>query len=614
MFLLNIILSNEACILLVFIFLLIIGVGSYAVVKNHKIIKATIDTEEETKASEITERIESLFKQLNCQFSHKSKDDWHEYNFKFQTGNFILICQKDDDFCRIHYPHFLGTSIEHIHMVRQTCNECNSRNFGHHLVYTVDGKNNNVAVHITSSITILDNNEKYVQLFADNLSRFFSLAQDFYLHFEQGKKQAKDIRTYDIEEDYATYEREFFLLRESEIQLEDEKKQVRSYDNNPLSMKSLLRNLYDWKNPDFLELKIVNHETQTLLTQEEISQFDISSALVAKDTDGKPQFIGSHATLILIFFSDKGIQQKLPSQLTIALQSKGRTPESLYMRATVTTTPEESHNKNAIELSSTQSISTSFMFAYDTVSTEQKRAQLKFLTDELKEKLATESFDKLSAEEQIVYNFNYPNLLENIQYGAQLYRQKRYYEAISQLESVYNCLSGYYHNLNKKQKQYFNDICYYIGASYSKLELYKKAYFYLDAIFALNNYTYMEEYVNCLVNGKDHRALGIIENLLSHTQRQIDQSMEETPETLIRFNKFLLRRKAHALVNIGLIDEAKEIYEAMLNDPESQDFALNELAYIQNQFSKDSKKDDIHSTSPEVDNNNSNTEENNNLK
>ena len=88
MFLLDIILSNAACALIFFLFLLIVGISSYVMVRNNK--KVIVENEKEEK-TEMYETLEKVLKELNCRFTHELKENWHEYSFKFQSGNFILI-------------------------------------------------------------------------------------------------------------------------------------------------------------------------------------------------------------------------------------------------------------------------------------------------------------------------------------------------------------------------------------------------------------------------------------------------------------------------------------------------------------------------------------------
>jgi hypothetical protein len=47
------------------------------------------------------------------------------------------------------------------------------------------------------------------------------------------------------------------------------------------------------------------------------------------------------------------------------------------------------------------------------------------------------------------------------------------------------------------------------------------------------------------------------------------------------FNSFLKRRKSYVLIETGRYDEARAILNELLNDPDSSDFAMSELAYLQ---------------------------------
>ncbi len=50
---------------------------------------------------------------------------------------------------------------------------------------------------------------------------------------------------------------------------------------------------------------------------------------------------------------------------------------------------------------------------------------------------------------------------------------------------------------------------------------------------------------------------------------------------LSHFVAFLCRRKAYLLVDSERYDEADELLRKLVKDPESNEFALHELAYVQ---------------------------------
>ena len=62
-----------------------------------------------------------------------------------------------------------------------------------------------------------------------------------------------------------------------------------------------------------------------------------------------------------------------------------------------------------------------------------------------------------------------------------------------------------------------------------------------------------------------------------------DAPDEERPDMaqLNAFAGFIRRRKAYLLVSLGRYDEAERLLKTLLDDPDNSDFALSELAYIQ---------------------------------
>ena len=99
---------------------------------------------------------------------------------------------------------------------------------------------------------------------------------------------------------------------------------------------------------------------------------------------------------------------------------------------------------------------------------------------------------------------------------------------------------------------------------------------------SLNRITFTEEFINCLVNSGDHRAIKTIDNYFNEVELSLDLEEKSEPgEHIVHFLDFLKRRKAYALVSRHRFDEAEELLKAMLDDPGNSDFAINELAYIQ---------------------------------
>ena len=75
--------------------------------------------------------------------------------------------------------------------------------------------------------------------------------------------------------------------------------------------------------------------------------------------------------------------------------------------------------------------------------------------------------------------------------------------------------------------------------------------------------TYNIEYINCLANNKDVRAINIIDDEL---ERLEGLSEDEMPEDFELYRSFLNRRRAYVLIDMGLLDEAEEAFKKATND------------------------------------------------
>ena len=112
----------------------------------------------------------------------------------------------------------------------------------------------------------------------------------------------------------------------------------------------------------------------------------------------------------------------------------------------------------------------------------------------------------------------------------------------------------------------------------AEMGLYEKALFFLEIVRPLNNITYNIEYINCLANSRDIRAIYTIHNELN----QLAQLREsEITDSIIFYHNFLRRRRAYTFVDMGRLDDAEEAFKEMLNEGANKEYAKGELEYIQ---------------------------------
>ena len=88
-----------------------------------------------------------------------------------------------------------------------------------------------------------------------------------------------------------------------------------------------------------------------------------------------------------------------------------------------------------------------------------------------------------------------------------------------------------------------------------------------------------------MVNSGDVRALSYIDQLMTQMrmENELNDEDEEPQEHITKFMNFLKRRQAYLLIERRQYNKAKTILNELLDDPESSDFAINELAFIQKQ-------------------------------
>ena len=173
--------------------------------------------------------------------------------------------------------------------------------------------------------------------------------------------------------------------------------------------------------------------------------------------------------------------------------------------------------------------------------------------------------------EDYTYDFSLStdNLLER---AHELYNDKRCVEALLGYHYVYTSLLPKMDSISPEEKGNCVVAASHMGSCFLELNMTDVAEYYLK-IGADCNYQ-VGEYINCLVNNKDVRALNVIQNYLLSNDAIFGPTIEAS-------RAFLHRRMAYVLIDWGMIDQAKQLLENMLNDPLCHDFAQHELEYLQ---------------------------------
>ena len=195
---------------------------------------------------------------------------------------------------------------------------------------------------------------------------------------------------------------------------------------------------------------------------------------------------------------------------------------------------------------------------------------------------ATYSFT-VGSQSGVSFSADTESLAEGLSEAVRLIREKRFMEALKLSKGVFvyarnQQAEGVIDKLEDESlREIAYDAAYRAGFCLMELERMTTASYYLETASHALNYQYVQEYINCLSNTMDVRALPFIENVISHSPKPT------SPEDIKAWEfhmAFLKRRKAYVLIDFGRIAEARAYLTEMLDDPMNKDFARGELQYI----------------------------------
>lgn len=536
------------------------------------------------------EAVKELLKSMNCEYELKNTDnDAISIDFSFQGGNFSIDIAKNSSLIKIFYLFLHETSTKNLSSVRHLCNQLNINSRIPKFIYSIDDVKNKIYVHIYTCALFIDDIPDLKSYFENLLVANFELQRIYSYKFKELEKESGP--TYDdIEESNSNWRRQLFLLREHEILHQQSETNSRYNETESLTVGQLLKTIYGHRNIIPATMQVVTDDNMSLIPdQDAIMAFDLMDAVIDLKSGDKPKLKQRLLTLIITCRQISTSKKESCRLITVTLTPEGETDQSLYFRLSTSLTPINISKMVAQSKTNNVASAYSMIIAYDLASIKQKLAEFNYMCDDAVSKLKEKKINELSEEQQLLIMCSNANPSYNLYWGKKLYLDGRYYEALLHLENGFFELQGRYNQMSKSQKNVFFELCYLIGYCYCELKQYQRAYYFLDALPQLNNIVYTQEYINCLSNAKDYRALTVIDNLLSFISKDTDTEDEEVNEALSNFLNFLRRRKAFVHIDLGELTEAEKIYTQMLDEPENIDYALNELAYIQKLKSESSE-------------------------
>ena len=221
----------------------------------------------------------------------------------------------------------------------------------------------------------------------------------------------------------------------------------------------------------------------------------------------------------------------------------------------------------------------SFVLAWDETDPTDRLGKYQQLFDSLVEK--NKNGQELTEDENLILTtYMYRNSVGyDFGYAKWLLEQKRYFDALIQFRKVYEALKLRH---DDNTIEIYLETCWSLGYCYNELEQFEKAYYYLE-VFGHDDVIddkyfkpkYVEEYVNCLCNNSDDRAMGQMFSWITELDKKGKVSADET-----ELYWFLWRRIAYLMIERKEYDEAEKLLNKLLKYPETAEFASQELVYL----------------------------------
>ena len=533
--------------------------------------------------------VSKALKALNCTGEWRKEGDAAIVRYTFQSGHFGIRIIGNCPQVELSYLFFAEAEMKDINIVRHVCNHFNLNSTGPRFSYSINEETNIIDMHILTPLLLDDDRAK--DILSSAMVDMFLWQNSFIRSLTDVKKEAKSSATSDLEWSEKEVARDFFLLREQELRHQKKGAEWRQNDKEAATLKQWMDKVFGLVDVVFSELTVVTDTITVINDRESIASYNLSDTLIA---DGA--FVRQKAMLDLVFFLPAHPTTR--RRMTFSLQQADGCEDVLYYQVVATLLPLPSGIGRPLHSKEVQVQSHSVLLAYDLRSTKQLQDEFVYMWKEAKSKVANGEENQLTEEQRLIANVESVDAARFVYRSRTLHRQKRYYEATSCLENAYRLLNS---NIDKKsleERNLFLEVCYMLGFCYNELQQYDRAYYYLTFVTGVNRTLYAEEYVNCMIYLGDYRSLMTIDGILEDLHNSIVEDEEgEFEQSVHSFLQFLYRRKAYVLVELHRFDEAEEMLRQMIDDPESGDFALDELAYIQQLREKDKTGGTVESNS-----------------
>ena len=491
-------------------------------------------------------------------------------NFTYQNVDFEIKIDDKSPFAWMSIRNLYSTSLCNLETLRMMCNICNSNTNICTIIYNVDSDQGKINVDIRAGIVTVSRDTDSIMYFV--IKEMYNWREAFIRQIDEIIKDCDKLHTKDFEKENAKAEHELTIIckqEQSHSRLKDYRNKFHTEKINAILWSTILPD----NDATPLSMTVMSEKQPTLFVPiENIDSFDLSQLVIK---DGK--FFDNNVTAILTLTENKQSQRHKIYSINLRQEKENQT--TLYYRTTITKMPDHAGCDRSSHRTSEASPSVrSLLFGYNRETKDQHNAEFRYMLHDAEVKHTKGEVEEMTQSQKLVCGFD-EHLGYDIYWGTTLFSQERYTEALPYLVSAFETMKRRSDNNDER----FFEICYLTGFCYCEQEQYDRAYYYLELTLHLHHINYTEEYINCLVNSEDPRAEDVINSLLADLTLLKSENKGRIHSGIDKFVNFLRRRKAYIFVSARKYKEAEHLLKNMLDEPDNCDFAINELAFIQQQ-------------------------------
>ncbi|MDO4511255.1 MAG: hypothetical protein Q4B68_05490 [Bacteroidales bacterium] len=529
----------------------------------------------------------------NCKYSVDKVDEEnprsaHRYYFDFQGGHFVVFAYHGAGI-EVMYPRIVDVPERYLHIVRATCNQRNMQDSRFKYSYEHLSQDAEVGVHISYFAEVTT-----VEALHEALEACFGAQRVFNERLKNAIENARDEGTLDVERHFNDHKRERFLISNQEISHSQEPDKSYIMPEGKFALHHALREVMQRPDITLTRMQVIEGEKVSEVTAEDadLTAIDLGAKIFDTPAGGEPGFLCPTLVAVAHYKTPLSPNPDEEYALIVTMRAAGTSEHTAFCRVTMVFDQADVSLRNSILSKADNKMPTSYSFLIgsDTTSTQQMRAEAEYMWKDALIKLEEGNANDLTEEQQLLLDVTNGDTAYNMYWGRRYMLANRYYDAIAHFENAYRCMRRGFFSSNKEESKQFLQMMFFLGFCYCELRLWEKAFFYLNIVRTTGNIHHVMEYVNVLANSGDIRVFREIENIVDDIRQQYNDD-DDIPEHVQSLLSFLRRRRAYSLIEFGEIEEAEKAFKALLDDPESHDYALSELAYIQKLKAQNEEED-----------------------